>query len=136
MKTYKTAHSFRAAIEERHSSISKTDGIDAQRLRRDVAFDRLLVRLFAMASPPWALKGGYAMQLRTDSARTTKDVDLALKDAKLFSSDAKKRILPGWLGRFLVNCRTANTISPAPVLPSLSVMERVNSARIPSLEAR
>lgn len=88
---YTTALSFRKAIEERLSNISKSEGIDIQRLRRDVAFDRLLVRLFAMASPPWALKGGYAMQLRTDSARTTKDVDLAMKDAKLFSNDANKR---------------------------------------------
>lgn len=92
MKQYTDAESLRQALEARISNISKKEGIDVQRLRRDVAFDRLLVRLFQMSSPPWALKGGYAMQLRTESARTTKDVDLALKEAKLFSQDAEKRI--------------------------------------------
>lgn len=92
MKKYTDAESLRIALETRILSSSKKEGIDINRLRRDVAFDRLLVRLFQMSSPPWALKGGYAMQLRTDSARTTKDVDLALKEAKLFSEDPDKRI--------------------------------------------
>lgn len=91
MKKYTNAESLRKALEDRIATLSKKEGIDVQRLRRDVAFDRLLVRLFKMQSPPWALKGGYAMQLRTDSARTTKDIDLALKEAKLFSSDEGKR---------------------------------------------
>lgn len=86
MNPYKTAVSFRHALEDRIAKQSKEVGIDVQRLRRDVVFDRLLVRLFSMPSPPWALKGGYAMQLRTHSARATKDIDLALRDAKLFSS--------------------------------------------------
>lgn len=37
------------------------------RLRRQVAFDRLLARLFQVGEPlglPWVLKGGYAMELR------------------------------------------------------------------------
>lgn len=85
MNPYKTALSFRKALEDRISAQSKDTGIDIQRLRRDVAFDRLLIRLFSMPSPPWVLKGGYAMQLRTESARTTKDIDLALRDAKLLS---------------------------------------------------
>lgn len=91
MNPYKTADSFRRALEDRISEQAKTTGVDIQRLRRDVAFDRLLVRLFAMPSPPWALKGGYAMQLRTESARTTKDVDLAMRDANIFSKDEATR---------------------------------------------
>ena len=83
MSKYKNAATFRAALEDRISNHSKKSGKDIPRLRRDVAFDRLLVRLFKMPSPPWALKGGYAMQLRIESARTTKDVDLALKEAAL-----------------------------------------------------
>jgi hypothetical protein len=35
-------------------------GLDLQRLRRQVAFDRLLCRLFRHADSPWLLKGGYA----------------------------------------------------------------------------
>jgi hypothetical protein len=91
MKKYPDANSLRTAIEDRIASISKKNGIEVQRLRRDVAFDRLLVRLFEMRSPPWALKGGYAMQLRTESARTTKDVDLALKEGEIFAKDENKR---------------------------------------------
>ena len=49
-----------------------------QRLRRQVSFDRLLVRLFADKNAPWLLKGGYAMELRLQRARTTKDIDLTV----------------------------------------------------------
>lgn len=91
MKKYVNATTLRKSLEDRLSSEAKKTGVDIQRLRRDVAFDRLIVRLFQMPSPPWALKGGYAMQLRTDSARTTKDVDLAIRDAKVFTEDVNKR---------------------------------------------
>lgn len=87
MNKYKSAAKFREAIDNKLSSESKKTGIPIDRLRRDVAFDRFLVRLFQMKFPPWALKGGYAMQLRTDSARATMDIDIALKEAKLFSKD-------------------------------------------------
>ena len=62
-----------------------------QRVRRQVAFDRLLARLFHAAQPrtlPWILKGGYAMELRIKAARTTKDIDLTMRNA--FSSSEKK----------------------------------------------
>src|SRR5260221_3239157 len=49
------------------------------RLRRQVAFDRLLARLFAEPDPPWLLKGGYAFDLRLGGgARTTTDLDLSI----------------------------------------------------------
>jgi hypothetical protein len=35
--------------------------------------------LFANQDAPWLLKGGYAMELRIKSARTTRDIDLALR---------------------------------------------------------
>jgi hypothetical protein len=44
-----------------------------------VAFDRLLARLFREESTPWALKGGYAMELRLKGARSTVDIDLTLQ---------------------------------------------------------
>ncbi len=62
------------------------------RLRRMVAFDRLLARLFSKQSEqerqeeqetPWLLKGGYAMELRLGyRARTTRDIDLTLPDLR------------------------------------------------------
>ena len=50
-----------------------------QRLRKLVAFERLLARLMTADVPTWALKGGYAMELRMRSARTTKDVDISVE---------------------------------------------------------
>ena len=58
---------------------SRREGGDLPRMRRQVAFDRLLCRLFAKQDSPWLLKGGYAMELRIKSARTTRDIDLALR---------------------------------------------------------
>jgi hypothetical protein len=81
MKTprhYASAAAFRAALEARLQAIAKAEGIDLQRLRRQVSFDRLLARLFADKNAPWLLKGGYAMELRLQKARTTKDIDLTV----------------------------------------------------------
>jgi hypothetical protein len=44
-----------------------------------VSFDRLLARLFREESAPWALKGGYALELRFKAARSTVDIDLTLQ---------------------------------------------------------
>jgi hypothetical protein len=78
MKSYSTAFAFRRALEDRLNAASKAEGADLQRMRRQVAFDRLLVRLFAEGSPPWRLKGGYALELKLSVARTTRDLDLGL----------------------------------------------------------
>ena len=74
-------------------SLQKKEGIGIQKLRRQVAFDRLLARLFQKRNValPWALKGGYAMELRVKSARATKDIDLAIRDAKLLSSNSNEQ---------------------------------------------
>jgi hypothetical protein len=90
-KKYATAAAFRRALEDRLQDIAGKEVVDLQRLRRQVAFDRLLARLFQAARPsalPWVLKGGYAMELRIKAARTTKDIDLTMRS--VFSSAAKK----------------------------------------------
>jgi len=91
IKTYSNPTAFRRALEDRLSKISTSEGIDIPRLRRQVSFDRLLARLFALNPAPWVLKGGYAMQLRTPSSRGTKDVDLAIRDGKLLSEDPEQQ---------------------------------------------
>lgn len=93
-KSYKTAGAFRAALETRLQMRARAQGTDLQRLRRQVAFDRFLARLFSRgpkATYPWVLKGGYAMELRMHSARTTKDIDLTLHDGTRLSTIAKER---------------------------------------------
>jgi nucleotidyltransferase AbiEii toxin of type IV toxin-antitoxin system len=90
-KRYATAAAFRRALEDRLQDIAGKEDVDLQRVRRRVAFDRLLARLFHAAQPrplPWVLKGGYAMELRIKAARTTKDIDLTMRS--VFSSSEKK----------------------------------------------
>jgi hypothetical protein len=78
-KHYATPKAFRVALEERLKNISKKEGTDIQRLRRQVAFDRYLCRLFRAYPGDLFLKGGYSMELRVHAARTTKDIDLVLR---------------------------------------------------------
>jgi hypothetical protein len=90
-KKYATAAAFRRALEDRLQDIAGKEGVDLQRLRRQVAFDRLLARLFQATQPralPWVLKGGYAMELRIKAARATKDIDLTMRG--VFKAGDKK----------------------------------------------
>jgi hypothetical protein len=79
VQQYNTARAFRQALEQRLKQQAIDTQGDLMRLRRAVAFDRLLARLFTVEPAPWLLKGGYAMELRLqDIARATKDIDLSL----------------------------------------------------------
>jgi len=71
---FKSAADFRKSLEARLKNRSTGDNL--QRLRRRVAFDRLLARLFSSDEQQFFLKGGYAMELRLKTARATKDIDL------------------------------------------------------------
>jgi hypothetical protein len=93
-KSYKTAGAFRTALEARLQARARQEGTDLQRLRRQVAFDRFLARMFSKgpkATYPWVLKGGYAMELRIHSARTTKDIDLTPHDGTRLLKDPKEQ---------------------------------------------
>jgi hypothetical protein len=85
-RLYKTPQALRTALETRLQDLARREATDIQRLRRRVAFDRFLARLF-VAEPPeryhWFLKGGYAMELRMRLARATKDIDLTLTASSL-----------------------------------------------------
>jgi hypothetical protein len=79
---YATAAAFRAALEARLNERARREGVDLQRLRRQVAFDRLLARMFDASQPArdaWVLKGGYALEMRFQMARSTKDLDLTVR---------------------------------------------------------
>jgi hypothetical protein len=67
---YANAQAFRQALEERIRRDHQGKAIP--RVRKMIAFERLMARL----DQRWVLKGGYAIQLRTERARTTQDVDL------------------------------------------------------------
>ncbi|VHN99545.1 nucleotidyl transferase AbiEii/AbiGii toxin family protein [Candidatus Rhabdochlamydia sp. T3358] len=77
-KLFKTATAFRKSLESRLMNISQETKVDLQRLRRKVAFDRLLAHIFTNDINTWILKGGYALELRFAHARATKDIDLTM----------------------------------------------------------
>lgn len=81
-RRYSTALAFRTALETRLADRPRRDAIDLHRLRRQVAFDRLLARLFDPSRDhhdAWILKGGYALEMRFYRALSTKDLDLTVK---------------------------------------------------------
>jgi len=84
---YASATAFRTALEDRLKKLAQLEHIDLQRVRRQTAFDRLLCRLFANPKAPWLLKGGYAMELRLKTARTTRDIDLAVTQLPMPTAD-------------------------------------------------
>ncbi len=84
-RQYATASAFRTALEARLNERARRDGVDLHRLRRQVAFDRLLARMFDPSQPVrdgWVLKGGYALEMRFHMARSTKDLDLTVRSVQ------------------------------------------------------
>jgi len=76
---YLSAQSMRIALEDRLNRMAKDNSADIMRLRRHVAFDRLLARLFSGHNKNLIVKGGYALELWINNARTTKDIDISFK---------------------------------------------------------
>lgn len=68
-----------------------SEQMDLNRLRRQVAFDRLLARLFREEPSPWVLKGGYALELRFKDARSTVDIDLTVQRVQALSGRDPKQ---------------------------------------------
>src|SRR5260370_1378450 len=81
-RAYRTPLALRDGLEASLGAEAVSSHVDPNRLRRHVAFERLLLRLAAdtcNGSPRWVLKGGLALELRLGlRARTTRDLDLAL----------------------------------------------------------
>ena len=75
-RKYASGPALRIALDERLKRVSREGGLDLQRLRRQVAFDRFLA--FSRAEYKF-LKGGYAMELRFQTARATKDLDFTVR---------------------------------------------------------
>ncbi|MBT3315160.1 MAG: nucleotidyl transferase AbiEii/AbiGii toxin family protein [Anaerolineae bacterium] len=71
---YSSAPAFRQALEDRLRSENSPQKLP--RLRKMIAFERFMARL----DDRWILKGGYALQLRSEKARTTQDVDLLAQE--------------------------------------------------------
>jgi hypothetical protein len=74
-RTYSSPLAFKQALEQRLRLASKT-GTAFARKRQLLVFDRFLARIVAGLGNDVTLKGGLALELRLEQARTTKDVDL------------------------------------------------------------
>lgn len=83
-KTYASPAAFKDALEDRIRRGS-TGGLEIQRRRQVVVFTRLIARITAAFGDTTVLKGGFALEVRLERARTTRDIDLVLlgSDAQL-----------------------------------------------------
>ena len=102
---YTSAAAFRMALEDRIGRFNKGEFATLQRVRKGVAFERLVKRLQASPESPWFLKGAFALDLRFGRrARVTKDLDLGMDLSLLGQVSLHRREVAGLL-------RTATTIS-------------------------
>ncbi len=92
-KTFSSPASFRQSLEVRLQTFSKESGMDLERVRRKVAFERFLARLFLNKPCLWLLKGGYALETRLNVARATKDLDLAMQLKMKGTADVQSAFL-------------------------------------------
>ncbi len=92
--SYASPGALRAAIEARLTSHGMATATGLDRLRRRVVFERLLVRLEHAMPGYWVLKGGMALEVRLgDRARSTRDLDLALRAAAQDGDAVRERLI-------------------------------------------
>jgi hypothetical protein len=76
-RIYGTPIAFKTAVEQRLKNMI-AEGRDLERRRQLVVFDRFLARIVTEFGDAVVLKGGLALELRLERARTTKDIDLRM----------------------------------------------------------
>ena len=76
-RTYASPEAFKQALEQRLRAAASS-GAEFARKRQLLVFDRFLARIADVFGPAATLKGGLALELRLERARTTKDVDLRM----------------------------------------------------------
>jgi hypothetical protein len=85
-KKFSNSQDFRKSLEMRLLKTAQASSQDLHRLRKQVAFERFLARLFDDHASPWVLKGGHAMELRLQVARATQDIDLFVRPHTLLAN--------------------------------------------------
>lgn len=73
---YRTPEAFKVALEVRVRRYAAVDGVDINRFRQLLVFDRFLARIGQAFGDRALLKGGVVLELRLDRARATRDIDL------------------------------------------------------------
>jgi len=100
-RSYSTAAAFKQALEQRLRKASDS-GPDFARRRQLVVFDRFLARVVLDFGDAVTLKGGLAVELQLERARTTKDVDLRVLGAPDAFLDRLRAAINRDLGDFMV----------------------------------
>ena len=77
IRTYDSAAAFKEPLEQRLRTRTPKGTIVA-RTHQLLVFDRFLSRIANVFGDAVTLKGGMALELRIDRARTTKDIDLRM----------------------------------------------------------
>jgi hypothetical protein len=76
-RTYSSPEAFKQALEQRLRTAAKA-GTVLTRKRQLLVFDRFLARVVAVLGDATTLKGGLVLELRSERARTTKDIDIRM----------------------------------------------------------
>lgn len=95
---------YRQSLEDRLAADASRLGRDLNWVRRRHAFVRALHRIVSAQPEVWALKGGFAVELRRPGlARATKDLDLALRSAEVVDGEDPTAIRDLLLGALAVD---------------------------------
>ena len=76
IRSYQTPHAFKNALDDRLYKAANNVGVEFERRRQLLVFDRFLARIAKVFGDAATLKGGLVLELRLQRARATKDVDL------------------------------------------------------------
>ncbi len=85
---YSNATKFRQALDAKIKTTASAKGISIDDLRRQIVFNRFLARL---DYSKFVLTGGYSLELRLPLSRSTTDIDLYARDAKLLVGTTKEQ---------------------------------------------
>ncbi len=81
---YGSPDAFRTALEQKIRTESKSTGMIADDLKRQVSFNRFLARL---DFDRYTLVGGYSLEIRFPEFKRTRDIDMALTDVLIASKN-------------------------------------------------
>lgn len=94
--SYQSSAALKDALEARLRNEARDRNIDLGRLRRRAVFERLLVRLESAQPGRWIVKGAIALEVRLkERARTTKDLDLAIRDHVASGEEVRDLLIEG-----------------------------------------
>ena len=87
---YATPAAFRRALTDRLKDAAKGGRWTLQQLQRQVAYDRLIERLY-LAGARWIIKGATALLARDLGVRGTLDIDLYLESEREAAENELRR---------------------------------------------